>query len=265
MFEDLDKQLKGDSSADDLKKAGVNEFIISHNKDFSIKKEKPLSGGDEDELGKRVNDLEKRGRKRGLRYSIIGILGAIVIAVVLTIIGYFIFSQTSDMSDQLDEQIDNIPDIRKEMENRIILRNSWLKCEGDNDCIETKKDCCECHSGGDQAAINRRYFNEWYELLANNCQDIACPEVENCVDGRVWCNNNVCEFLSVDEDDNLGDENYYELMDDRCLGDVCCLSSLDHMREQEFLECDQDNECPEDMICIFNDCEISLGWCEFCR
>ena len=32
MFEDLDKQLKGDSSADDLKKAGVNEFIISDNR-----------------------------------------------------------------------------------------------------------------------------------------------------------------------------------------------------------------------------------------
>ena len=45
MFEDLDKQLKGESSTEDLKKSGVNEFIISHNKDFSIKKEKTLKTG----------------------------------------------------------------------------------------------------------------------------------------------------------------------------------------------------------------------------
>lgn len=264
MFEDLDKRLKGEVSNDDLKKTGVNEFIISHNKDFSAKREEARNKNksEKDKVEKRVDALELKGKKRGIKYSIIGILGAILIAIIVIIVGYFILSQTKNISNQVEENIDNIPDIRAEMDNKIILRNSWLKCEKDNDCIETKKDCCDCHNGGEQTAINRRYFDDWYELLNNNCANIDCPTSDNCVEGRAKCNNNVCEFSFL-EDKGIEEKDYYELLKNKCSGEICCLSSLEYMKEKGYLECDQNNQCPENMECIIDkDCEIPLKWCE---
>jgi len=267
MFEDLDQQLNGEEPKDKLKKTGVNEFIISHNKDFSVKNEEAQNKNNpakKDKLGKRVDALELKGKKRGKRYSIIGILGAILIAIVVIIVGYFILSQTKKISLQVDRNIDNIPDIREEMENKIILRNSWLKCEKDNDCIETKKDCCDCYNGGEQTAMNRKYFDDWYELLNNNCADIDCSAFENCEEGRVKCNNNICEFVSSDEEE-IEDKDYYDFLEDKCLGDLCCFSSVENMRENNYLECAKNNKCPEGFQCVFNDCEVSLGWCEIFR
>lgn len=261
MFEDLDQQIKGENPKKELKKNGVDKFIISHNKDFSAKKEEDKNFLSNDKLGERINILEKKGKKRAIKYSIIGIGGALLIAIIVIIVGYLIFSQTKKISLQLDKNIDDIPDIREEIKNKVIFRNSWLKCEKDNDCVETKKKCCDCYSGGEQAAINRKYFDTWYELLNNNCREIECSGLENCEEGRVKCANGVCEFLSKEEL-KIEEKDYYDLLEDKCLGNLCCFSSLEYMRKYEYLECAPNGKCPEGFICVSNDCEISLAWCE---
>jgi len=264
MFEDLDESLKNEIPRTESKKARINEFIISHNKDFSAKKEVNSSKNNlekDKDFGKRVEALEKRGRRRGKKYSIIGILGSLLIAIIVIIVGYLIASQTGDFSHQVDENINNIPDIMTELENKIILRNAWLKCKKDSDCIETQKDCCQCHKGGTQVAINRRYFDDWHELL-NSCGKEVCSEDDNCKDGQVKCIDNICNFSLVAKLNNLEEKDYYDFLNSKCLGDLCCFSSVEHMKENNYLECDKISGCPDGFNCVSNNCESFLNWCE---
>jgi len=260
MFEDL--EIKKENSKKELKSNGVNEFIISHNKDFSKEKkqENKKDVSKIENLNKRIDELEKKGKKRGKRYSLIGIIGGLLIALIIIIVVRFILFQTKNISQKVDESVNDLPNIREEMENKVILRHAWMQCEKDNDCVETKINCCDCYQGGEQVAINRKYFDTWYSLLNKNCDQEECLDVDNCTEGKISCQNHLCRFVALEEIE-LEKKDYYDLLKDKCVNDVCCLSSLDYMKNNNYLECSDDKKCPEGFECVSDDCSPSLSWC----
>lgn len=75
------------------------------------------------------------------------------------------------------------------------LSSAWQVCETDSDCVETQPDCCGCSNGGTQVGINKKYLAAWQSEIAKACQDIGCPAVYVCTEGKISCNSNkVCEF-----------------------------------------------------------------------
>ncbi|MCK4540354.1 hypothetical protein KAU09_04335 [Candidatus Parcubacteria bacterium] len=141
----------------------------------------------------RIRSLEKKGKKRGKCFSLIGIIGGFLIALLVMYAVYFLLLEVIDMSGKIDETTASIPDISKSINKKDILP-TWKKCELNLDCIVTKKGCCECASGGSQEAINKKYLEEWNSKLNNNCHTVVCPQLYRCEDGRAICDNGLCIF-----------------------------------------------------------------------
>ena len=57
-------------------------------------------------------------------------------------------------------------------------------------------------------------------------------------------------------------ENYYNLLEKKCTGSSCCLSSLKLMEENNYKETDKDYKCPNGFKANGLKCESSLSWCE---
>lgn len=141
----------------------------------------------------RIRNLEKKGKKRGKYFSLIGIVGGFLIALLVIYAIYFLLSDVINISGKVDENIANISDILKDIDKKDILP-IWKKCEIDSDCVITRKGCCECSSGGFQEAINKKYLEEWNSKLSNSCHTIICPQLYRCEEGLAICDNGSCVF-----------------------------------------------------------------------
>ena len=141
----------------------------------------------------RIRNLEKKGKKRGKYFSLVGIIGGLLIALLVMCAIYFLLLDVIDISGKVDENTASIPDILKNIDKKDILP-VWKKCELDSDCVTTRKGCCECSSGGFQEAINKNYLEEWNSKLSNNCHTVICPQLYRCEDGLAICDNGKCIF-----------------------------------------------------------------------
>jgi len=56
-------------------------------------------------------------------------------------------------------------------------------------------------------------------------------------------------------------ENYYDVLEKKCAGDSCCLSSLKIMKENNYKEADEDGNCPERFYKDLRHCKNLLQWC----
>ncbi|MCK5491334.1 MAG: hypothetical protein KAI67_05850 [Candidatus Pacebacteria bacterium] len=63
-------------------------------------------------------------------------------------------------------------------------------------------------------------------------------------------------------ENNQENENYYDLLEKKCAGDGCCLSSLRIIRENGYKEADENGKCLEEFRANGFRCEASLQWCE---
>ena len=61
---------------------------------------------------------------------------------------------------------------------------------------------------------------------------------------------------------NQETENYYNLLEKKCNGDNCCLSSLKTMRANNYKEADKNGNCPEGFFMNMMKCITSYQWCE---
>ena len=61
---------------------------------------------------------------------------------------------------------------------------------------------------------------------------------------------------------NQETESYYNLLEKKCAGSSCCLSSLKIMRANNYEEADKDGKCPNRFKADELRCESSLSWCE---
>ena len=115
---------------------------------------------------KRIVKLVKKGKKRGKRYSIIGISGSIIICVISLIAGYYIFININYLLTQaeINRNLNN-----NAINNRINEKN--LCQEDDNCCISSLK------------IIKKNN----YIIYNNNCLDGYKKNGLRCQTSLTWC------------------------------------------------------------------------------
>lgn len=221
MFDDLDKNTKDDAKAG----GGVNlntppapllnslpptRIGIAAGEQPKVALPKPAT--DPGDFEERVKNLYNKGVKRGKRYSWIGIVGSILILVVMSGIGYYLWSQVRDISKQVDTRekdtvaMSNATSVKGNSNKSTVTATSteeisilpeWKTCAADSDCVETQASCCPCNSGGEQSAINKNYLSNWQEKISSNCQGIVCAMFVNCQAGGPVCDNGECVFATT--------------------------------------------------------------------
>jgi hypothetical protein len=144
----------------------------------------------------RLKKLEDRGRKRGKRYSRIGLIYSIIICAAVLISGFIIIQQINDFSDMAAESANSISEMNNnnQTKGKLVFHTAWKNCLNDSDCVETQKDCCLCNSGGEKISINSLFLAEWDNLLKKNCKNTVCPSVSSCQIGISLCKEKRCFF-----------------------------------------------------------------------
>ena len=66
----------------------------------------------------------------------------------------------------------------------------------------------------------------------------------------------------VDNKCQQKEENYYNVLEEKCAGDSCCLASLKVMRENNYKEAEENGKCPDDFNGNKMKCITGLKWCE---
>jgi hypothetical protein len=223
--------------------------------------DKNLQQNSDEEFDNRIKKLEEKGKKRGIRFSRIGMLVGAVIALAMMGIGYYILTQVIGITEQTQLSVGNIPNIGREQKKDkesaemndkepvdvLQISDEMKACETDADCIETDSGCCGCNEGGEQTAINVIYEEDWLDELSNNCADIACTQVYNCVSGAALCENNVCIFKEMEESECfVAGESFLvaEKEDKECCADLYELNPKIDLVEGEC------QSFPEESICI---------------
>lgn len=145
---------------------------------------------------KRIVKLIEKGRKRGRRFSIIGITYSILICVLVLGTGYFLVKEISNIADKVNKQVDTIPASSNFAKQEIIIPIRWQTCLSDSDCVETQKDCCRCSTGGEQSAINNQYFKSWQDHINKRCTGKSCLAQSKCQTGKAVCKNKICKFIA---------------------------------------------------------------------
>ena len=125
------------------------------------------------------------------------IIGTIlIVTAILTIAGIIFVKLTYRIDD------DNI------FNPKSVIPLEWRSCEKNTDCIETSPTCCDCSGGGEETAINKQFFEKWQSGLKKDC---ICPGVVTCHPGYPICQNKICEYKQVSENECIKEGNEYPL------------------------------------------------------
>ncbi len=227
----------------------------------SVSGDKNLKENSDKEFDNRIQKLEEKGKKRGIRFSRVGMLVGAVIGLAMMGIGYYILTQVIGITEQTQLSVGNIPNIGREQkkdkesaeqndkEAADVLQISaeMRACETDADCTLTDNGCCGCSEGGEQTAINLVYEEDWLDELSNNCDDKVCSQEDNCVSGAAVCENNICVFKEKKESECfVAGESFLvaEKGDKECCADLYELNPKIDLVEGEC------QPFPEKSICI---------------
>jgi len=142
----------------------------------------------------RIARLVEKGKRRGRRYSKIGIISSFLICISVIAGGYFLIQEVNRYSQEAEERAKKTSEISSQLKSKAVIHNSWKNCESNLNCIETQKDCCRCQAGGEQTAINFGFLDEWESTLKKKCGDTICVQVYKCQIGQPECKNGKCIF-----------------------------------------------------------------------
>jgi len=191
---DLRQSSKADKPNKDKKdKRGKGDGKKAYKINPSIKLLAPLHPAITD-FEKRISQLREVGRKRGKRYSVIGIAASIIITAAVMYSGYKLSLEIIDLTQKAQDETSNLIAGSESARSNPLLPSDWKICKETPDCVITQENCCTCGNGGIQAAINKEYAGKWGEVLSGKCADISCSTVMNCREGEAVCRDNVCEF-----------------------------------------------------------------------
>lgn len=194
MFDEIDKN-DNDASMPESKPAS---FQVVDPKAGEIKLEQPKTSVSRvnalSDFKERLDMLESKGRKRGHRYSIIGLIYSLVICTAVLASGYYIIKEINEFAAQTQEIITEAADSGRTAIHRPKIKPAWKSCEQNEDCVETSRECCTCAAGGRQSAINKLYLGQWNDLLADQCADRVCAGSSQCAYGLAVCEHGYCIF-----------------------------------------------------------------------
>jgi hypothetical protein len=163
-----------------------------------------------------IRDRYEKGKKRGKRYSIIGIVLSVIILLAVAVAGYYLLGQVKIITKQVENreqqtlEMNNSADLKNKIEETNAIASSstilemlpeWQFCSVDEDCVETQNDCCPCNNGGTQTAINKNFLKSWQEKI-NNCQGVVCTMAMNCLGGKPVCDNSICNYKTGETNNN---------------------------------------------------------------
>lgn len=142
------------------------KFTISQNVN-SNKKNKPGK-----EFESRMQGLYEKGRKRGFRYSIIGISYSIIIAIVVLSFGYYLINEIKEISRQVDN-VDSVPvEAILDPDNKI--------CNTDYCCLASLR---RIHKHNYEIYDREKRCAEGYERKTLECENSLawCEPINNSV------------------------------------------------------------------------------------
>ncbi len=208
MFDDLDnnnKEKNEDELKDRARKKKEVKNLLPLNNDIAQK----LGGEEPKSLAppppaisnfeQRIGKLREKGKKRGRRFSKIGIIVSFFVSLGAMYLGYYYLTDIINITEKAEENIAETPNIRRGGDKKLVLSDKWKICKQNQDCVETKQNCCDCNNGGIQDAINRQYLLGWEDILKEKCQDIGCTAVINCKEGKVACAEGHCVFIVLED------------------------------------------------------------------
>lgn len=192
-------------------------------------KPQPVDEASEKKFDQRMQKLEEKGKKRGIRFSKIGIITVSVIALSMMAAGYYLLSDVIGIAEKTQISVGNIPNIgrdngngeKKEPKEKLpVLSMEMRACEVDEDCVEAQESCCTCNNGGIQTGINKNYKETWDLEINNKCDEIVCDAVVQCFIGRAYCDAMVCKFIEEEENCKSEGEIYTDMANEEL--SVCC-------------------------------------------
>jgi hypothetical protein len=131
-----------------------------------------------DEIAQRVNGLEKKGRKRGKIYSVVGILAMIIIFAGSS---YGIYYYLKDINKVSNQANDNLLVQKDEIQKNV-------ECVGDIDCVDKQNNCPsgDCSGGRFSCQESKCVF---VKDINNNCVveggalDLVASSTSTCCEG----------------------------------------------------------------------------------
>lgn len=220
MFDDLEKLEKQEAGERPASNPASNpgEFLPGSLPDSKLLSPKPVEttapavDASVANFDDRIKGLYEKGKKRGKRYSIIGIVGSVIILIVVSIVGYYLWTQVKSYSRKAENREqetinlmaandDKIKQTAQDNEDNLPLAilPEWTICMTDEECIGTTAGCCPCLDSGEPVVINKSFWSVWDEQIkakqAASCIDKVCPS-EVCQTGTFACEKSRCIFRS---------------------------------------------------------------------
>jgi len=195
---------------------------------------RPANQGLGEEFDNRMQKLSEKGKKRGIRFSRMGIIVSAVIGLIMMGAGYYIFVEVIGITEKANESAINVDNIGRtngsrdraeEAQAKPALTATMTACELDEDCIIVQADCCDCENGGVQIGLNKDFADAWKTEIENKCADVTCPAISQCSPGRAFCDNLVCNFVTEESLTATTTESMTATSTEACVGDTCPLNS----------------------------------------
>jgi hypothetical protein len=76
--------------------------------------------------------------------------------------------------------------------------DDFTNCYNTTDCMKVKGSACPASEGGDEACVNKNYFQEYISVidkLAGHELDVVCPQVYNVTERTCECLNSKCVII----------------------------------------------------------------------
>lgn len=206
---------------------------------------RPANQGLGEEFDNRMQKLSEKGKKRGIRFSRMGIIVSAVIGLIMMGAGYYIFVEVIGITEKANESAINVDNIGRtngsrdraeEAQAKPALTATMTACELDEDCIIVQADCCDCENGGVQIGLNKDFADAWKTEIENKCADVTCPTISQCSPGRAFCDNLVCNFLVEEAPIASSTDDMMATSTEACVGDTCPLNSGTVIDEGQIVE-----------------------------
>ncbi|MDO8261408.1 MAG: hypothetical protein Q7T50_08035 [Candidatus Magasanikbacteria bacterium] len=188
---------------------------------------RPANQGLGEEFNNRMQELATKGKKRGIKFSRMGIVIGSVIGLVMMGVAYYILTDVIGITEKAQESAINVENIGRDNNrekpdaSEPVLTSTMKECELDEDCIIVQGGCCNCENGGIQIGMNVDFAEAWKTELDTKCKNAECTENSQCFPGRLYCEERMCKFVADENMIGTTTEAIVATSTEACIGDTC--------------------------------------------